>query len=87
MAHQAITPTFAKSLEIREKTNAIPCLVRGCLDVSIDYLVGEGKHASFDKETIKRLRGIENLDIETKTTLFRVIDTFLRDAKARSAYS
>ena len=57
------------------------------LDVSIDYLVGEGKHASFDKETIKRLRGIEDLDVETKMTLFRGIDTFLRDARARSAYS
>lgn len=33
------------------------------------------------------LEDIENLDVETKTTLFRVIDTFLRDAKTRSAYS
>jgi transcriptional regulator with XRE-family HTH domain len=56
-------------------------------DVSVDYLLGEGKHASFDKETLKRLNSIENLDENTKKTLFNVIDTFLRDSKARLAYS
>jgi len=56
-------------------------------DVSVDYLLGEGKHASFDKETLKRLENIETLDQNTKNTLFKVIDTFLRDAKARVAYS
>lgn len=56
-------------------------------DVSVDYLLGEGKHAAFDKETLKRLEDIENLDQNTRNTLFSVIDTFLRDAKARVAYS
>tara|TARA_B110000908_G_C10257715_1_gene456786 strand:+ start:2205 stop:2543 length:339 start_codon:yes stop_codon:yes gene_type:complete len=56
-------------------------------DVSVDYLLGEGKHASFDKDTLKRLNNIENLDENTKQTLFNVIDTFLRDAKARVAYA
>jgi len=56
-------------------------------DVSVDYLLGEGKHASFDKETLNRLNSIENLDENTKKTLFNVIDTFLRDSKARLAYS
>jgi len=56
-------------------------------DVSVDYLLGEGKHASYDKETVKRLQDIENLDIETKKTIFQVIDTFLRDSKTRVAYS
>ena len=56
-------------------------------DVSVDYLLGEGKHASFDKDTLKRINNIENLDDNTKKTLFNVIDTFLRDAKARVAYA
>lgn len=56
-------------------------------DVSVDYLLGEGRHAYYDKDTIRRLQDIENLDQETKNTLFSVIDTFLRDAKARVAYS
>ena len=56
-------------------------------DVSVDYLLGEGKHASYDKETVKRLQDIENLDIETKKTIFQVIYTFFRDSKTRVAYS
>ena len=56
-------------------------------EVSVDYLLGKGQHASYDKETIKRLESIENLDSETRKTLFQVIDTFLRDSKARKAYS
>ena len=56
-------------------------------DVSVDYLLGEGKHATYDKETINRLQKIESLDSETKTTLLTVIDTFLRDHRARQAYS
>jgi len=56
-------------------------------DVSVDYLLGEGKHASFDKQTLKRLEDIESLDQNTRNTLFNVIDTFLRDAKARVAYA
>ena len=56
-------------------------------DVSLDYLLGEGKHAAYDKETIKRLEDIQVLDNDTKTVLFNIIDTFLRDAKARKAYS
>ena len=55
--------------------------------ISVDYLLGKGQHASYDKETIKRLEDIENLDPETRKTLFQVIDTFLRDSKARVAYS
>ena len=56
-------------------------------DVSVDFLLGEGKHASFDKNTLRRLNSIESLDEGTKQTLFKVIDTFLRDAKARVAYA
>lgn len=55
-------------------------------DVSVDYLLGKGKHASYDNETVKRLEDIEHLDPQTKNTLFTIIDTFLRDSKARLAY-
>jgi len=55
-------------------------------DVPVDYLLGEGKHASYDNETVKRLEDIQTLDGNTKSVLFNIIDTFLRDAKARKAY-
>jgi len=54
--------------------------------VSVDYLLGKGQHAAYDRDTIRRLEDTENLDTDTKKTLFRVIDTFLRDSKARVAY-
>jgi len=56
-------------------------------DVPVDYLLGEGKHAAYDKDTIKRLEEIEALDNGTKTVIFNVIDTYLRDFKARRAYA
>lgn len=56
-------------------------------DVPVDYLLGEGKHAAYDKNTIKRIEDIEALDTQTKTAIFNIIDTFLRDAKARKAYA
>ena len=56
-------------------------------DVPVDYLLGEGKHSAYDKETVKRLEDIETLDTNTKSVLFNIIDTFLRDAKARKAYA
>ncbi|PSK86881.1 hypothetical protein B0I18_1197 [Taibaiella chishuiensis] len=55
-------------------------------DVPVDYLLGEGKHAAYDKDTIKRMEDIEVLDPDTKAVLFNIIDTYLRDAKARKAY-
>jgi len=56
-------------------------------EVTVDYLLGKGQYATFDKESLKRLEDIENLDSDTRKILFEVIDTFLRDAKARKAYS
>ena len=30
-------------------------------DVPVDYLLGEGKHAAYDKNTVKRIEGIKAL--------------------------
>lgn len=68
------------SLEVALKLSEV-------FDVSLDYLIGKGKHASYNNETTKRLQDIEELDATTKKTLFQIIDTFLRDAKTRQAYS
>lgn len=57
------------------------------LDVTLDYLIGNSHELAVDKQTLKRIRDIEGLDNGTKSTLFTIIDTFLRDAKARKAYA
>ena len=56
-------------------------------DVSIDFLLGEGLNASFDKETIKRLEDMEKLPLEEKQRIFHYIDLIIRDHKAKQAYS
>jgi transcriptional regulator with XRE-family HTH domain len=55
--------------------------------VTIDYLLGKSTFAKYNQNDIKRLEDIEKLDSDTKSKLYFVIDTFLRDAKARQAYS
>ena len=35
-------------------------------EVSVDFLLGEGANASYDKEMIKRLEAVENLDNKAK---------------------
>ena len=56
-------------------------------NVSLDYLVGEGSLASYDKEVIKRIEDIESLDNETKNKLFFLIDNVLQNVKAKKAFA
>lgn len=56
-------------------------------DVSIDYLVGEGLNAAFDKEMMKRLENVEDLPQDEKERIFHFIDLIIRDHKAGQAYS
>ncbi len=57
------------------------------LGVSVDYLLGEGANASFDKEVIKRLEQMELLPKEEKQRIFHYIDLVIRDCKAKQAYA
>jgi hypothetical protein len=49
--------------------------------------VGEGINSKLDKQALKRLQDLELLEDDKKKTLFDLIDTYIRDAKARKAYS
>lgn len=75
-----------------ERGEAIPSIeaakkIADALDVSLDYLVGEGQNAKFDKKTLQRLEELEQLEDSKKQTLFDLIDTYIRDAKTRQTYS
>ena len=39
-------------------------------EVSVDYLLGEGKNATYDKEMVKRLDQVENLPDLEKQRIF-----------------
>ena len=74
-----------------ERGEAIPSIeaakkIADAFGVSLDYLIGEGQNASFDKKILNRIQAIQNLDDSTQSVLFNIIDTYLRDAKARIAY-
>lgn len=56
--------------------------------VTLDYLVDEtGSVAEVtDREMLNRITEIDHLDHEDKNVIIRVIDSLLRDAKAKKAY-
>lgn len=75
-----------------ERGDAVPSIdaakkIADAFEVSLDYLTGEGQHSKFDKKTLKRLHDLEALEEDKKKTLFDLIDTYIRDAKARKAYA
>jgi transcriptional regulator with XRE-family HTH domain len=75
-----------------ERGDAIPSIevakkIADALEVSLDYLVGEGINSKFDKLTLKRIEEIEQLDDDRKRILFDVIDTFIRESKGRKAFA
>jgi len=55
--------------------------------ITVDFLIGEGEFASFDKRLMDRIKAFEKLDEDTKVKIFDMIDVYIRDAKARKAYS
>ena len=56
------------------------------LEVSVDYMLGKERFGRYDKEVMRRLEGIQNMDEGTRGKLFDIIDTYIRDARARQAY-
>ena len=61
--------------------------IADALGVSLDYLVGEGLNASFDKKSVQRLQAIEQLPEDEKKTVFALLDAFIRDTRAKQQYA
>jgi hypothetical protein len=57
------------------------------LDVSLDYLVGDADLKMLDKKTLQRIEDIEKLPDDERKVIYRVLDSLLRDAKAKQAYA
>jgi len=73
-----------------ERGEAVPSIdaakkIADAFEVSMDYLVGEGVNASFDKKNLKRLQDIEKLDNDVKDKLYFVIDNIIQNTKAKKA--
>ncbi|MFW5721567.1 MAG: helix-turn-helix domain-containing protein [Bacteroidota bacterium] len=61
-------------------------LIAQALNVSLDYLVGS-TDLLLDNNIIKKIQEFQQLDTENKKHLFALMDAFLRDYKAKQAYS
>lgn len=55
--------------------------------VTVDFLIGEGENASYDKEIVERINDIQKMDISTKNVLFDVIDTYIQNFKTKQAFA
>ena len=67
------------SIEVAKK-------IADAFEVSLDFLVGKGLNATFDKKTMQRIEDIQKLDDITQDMLFNLIDTVIRDNKTKKAY-
>lgn len=55
--------------------------------VTVDFLLGEGEYASYDKDTVERINSIQKMDNETRSILFNVIDTYIQNYKTKQAFA
>ena len=60
--------------------------IADALDVSLDFLVGSSD-AVLEKSLVKKITAIQQLPEEDKICVIKMLDAFLRDHKAKQAYS
>ena len=53
--------------------------------VSLDYLVGENVNSNLDKKTVQRIQEIDNMDDDFKESVFKILDSIIRDYKTQKA--
>ncbi len=75
--------------ERNDNSPSIDVIVKLCriFDISIDYLLGEGRNANFDKNTVRKLEEMEKLPESEKQKILGYMDLIIRDYKAKKAYS
>lgn len=74
-----------------ERNEVLPSIevaknIAEALDVSLDYLI-DGKYAEFDKDTIKLIKEIQELEPNIKEKLLYLANAVIRDFKTQKAYS
>ena len=75
-----------------ERNEAIPSVenakkIAQVLGVSLDYLVSKDDSLEVvDVDMLNRMREIQRLSEDDKSTIIKIIDAFIRDTKTRLAY-
>jgi hypothetical protein len=63
-------------------------MIAQVLGVSLDYLVSEDDSLEVvDVDMLNRMREIQRLSEDDKTTVIKIIDAFIRDTKTKKAYA
>jgi transcriptional regulator with XRE-family HTH domain len=58
------------------------------LGVSVDYLISEDDNLEIvDIDMLNRMKEIQRLSEDDKTTVVKIIDAFIRDTKTKKAYA
>lgn len=61
--------------------------IANTLEISLDYLAGDSDRASFDKQTLKLIDEIEELEPSIKDKLLFLANAIMRDAKTGKVYA
>jgi len=75
-----------------EKQESVPSVevakrIADAFEVSLDYLVGDGQNAGFDKRTLQLVNEIEGLETDVKEKLLYLANAIIRDYKTQQAYA
>jgi len=75
-----------------ERDEVIPSIevakkIADALEVSLDYLAGGAQKAAVDKQTLKLINDIEDLEPAVKDKLLYLANAVIRDAKTKRAYA
>ena len=83
-----VSRTIIGNYERNENTPSIDILLKiaKTFDVTIDFLVGEGSLSTYDKNVLKRIEKLSQLNSEEKDKIFMVVDALIRDFNAKKAY-
>ena len=84
-----VSRTIIGNYERNANSPSIEVLLKlaNVFNVSVDFLLGEGSLASFDKELLRRIEDIEGLDSDTKQHLFFLIDNVIQNSKTKKAFA
>lgn len=76
-----------------ERDDIIPSVenakkIAKALEISLDYLVSEQENQEvIDVNMVNRMKEIQRLGNDDKSTITKIIDAFIRDTKTKKAYA
>ncbi|MBL4706391.1 MAG: helix-turn-helix transcriptional regulator [Flavobacteriales bacterium] len=82
----AVSRTIVGNYERNENAPSVEILLKiaNVLDVSIDFLIGQGEIAKYDKDMLKRIEDIANLSQEDQNGILYALDNLIKAAKIKA---